>query len=327
MKSLSYTQAGIKQLDAAHGAFIMTSRYLRLLEIRTAAGDLPGSLAAAAEMETYRQRWIAGLPNDVNAVAYGLDKEARLSQLYDSPLAPSMNDPAHALKHARLADAAIALLLRDPSNAEARSERAFQLRRYSYLHGRTDPETGVREGREAIAILEQQQRETAAANHFLSEELASDQLLVAGLLSRLGRAPEARGMIDRALALHAQPAALTKASIYFQCARLRALTGVASCYRALRDLPAALETNRQATALAEQLEPQRKGEVALLWAVGNAYVEYARYWQQTGARDQARQWLEKDAAIWRGWEDPTPYIQLRQRQSEQNLRNYLPPHL
>jgi hypothetical protein len=318
-KSHAFARMGVPQLDPAHGAMIMTSRTLRTLELTTAVGDLQGALTAASGMETWRQRWMAGAPNEVNAIGYAVDKETRLCQVYDSPFSPSMGDPVHALEHAHQADALLNLLLRDSSNAEAQSERAFQLRRYSYLHGLTDPETGVREGREAIAILERQQRENGGANDFFNDELGKLRILVATHLSRLGRGAEARSLIESALATHRDLAGKNQGALYYRISYLRAMVSAAACYRQLHDLPAALEWNRQATDLAAQLTPLRPNEVMLQWVVGNAYVEYGRYLRQSGDSAKAREWMEKDAAMWRDWKNPNSYVQLRQKQAEKNL--------
>jgi eukaryotic-like serine/threonine-protein kinase len=317
-KSLHYTEAAVSQMDQAHSARLLSDRHRVFLTIYVDAGEVAHALDEAGREARYIDIWAQGLPNDSQAILQRVVLEENVSQLYDSDYTPSLGDTANAIEHMRAADDHLKLLLKDPNDTFARGTRAVHLRRFSYLHGRTSPETGIKEGEEAIARFEGLQKESSGTADS-TEILASTRLLVAEHLSRLGQSRKARDLLQSGLAEERTLVDKTKDAIHYQRALLRELARAAAIYRNLDDLPSALRVSQEAAELAVRLQPQRPREAALLYVVGNAYVERAHCMMRANQRDQALQWFERDAALWRDWPRPNEYVALRQRQALSNL--------
>jgi eukaryotic-like serine/threonine-protein kinase len=317
-KALQYTESAGAHLDRVQAARLMADKNRSLLQAYANAGEFEPALDTAGALNRYIGIWKEGGANNSEIALTSVVFEENLSQIFDSDYTPSLGDTAQAMAHLQAADDILKLLLKDPNDAFARSVRSIQLRRFSYLHRRRSPADGLREGREAIALYEQLQKEGARGEDS-AEVQASTQLLVADHLGRLQRAAESREMLEIGLRSERAIVARTKGAIPYQRALLRSLAGAAATYRMLGDKDAALNAAREAAYLASKLQPARPHDVSLLFVAGNAYAEYGRclvFSQQPGA---AKEWFEKDAAIWRDWSVPNQYVRLRQRQAQANL--------
>ena len=150
------------------------------------------------------------------------------------------------------------------------------------------------------------------------EVQASAKSAAGRALAKLNRKAEARAYFEAALKTHR---VLLQESRNSTEQQLNSTVGmIAACegYRMMGDLTTALSICRSAVELAESIEKRGPREPAVLYLVGNAYLEYAR----TLPAAEARQWFEKDAALWRGGPDSNQYVELRKRQAAANLARF-----
>jgi eukaryotic-like serine/threonine-protein kinase len=317
-KCLRYTREAVAGMDRPHAARLLADKYRMQLLILVNAGEVARAEQTSAELGRELDVWLKAMPNDAEALIRAVAREEELSQGADSDYTPNMGDTAQALTHLRAADGFLAPLLKDAEDTFSLENRAVHLRMFSYLHRQSSPADAVREAREAIAIFEQVEKATGEQNS-TSEMVAHSRLLLADHLSRLGQAADAQALLEAGLKSERTLVDRTKGALLYRRSLLRSLVSAAATWRNLGNTGASLATAREGAELASGLEPRRPHEVALLYIVGNAYIEYARCLMFAKQREEARVWFEKDAAIWRGWQQPNRYVQLRQRQAQTNL--------
>ena len=148
-----------------------------------------------------------------------------------------------------------------------------------------------------------------------AELLASTRLLLGEHLARTGKGSEAREAVRAGLASYQTLLDKTHQAAYMRRSWLRSLSSAARVYRTLNDLPAALSASREAAESAAVWHARESKEIAVLYVLGDCYVEYGRVLLRAKLPEDARRWFEKDAAIWRSFPRDNLYVARRAREA------------
>jgi hypothetical protein len=294
--------------DALRAQSARTGKYV--IRAHMYSGDLEAAERLALEGVRVQERAAELQPGTIAARRNLSNAYGDLAYIYFHPAFLSYGDRRTAARYMEKSlQIARALASEDPSNATAQLDLDITEVDYCQDLNGPVPAQGIRYCRDSLAL---------AAKW---PQLSADEGL-AGLadgLQRLGRLQEAREALNSAMRLREDLYRQDPEHFVLRQILLRGHIQMAGLLSAMRDDAGALEQNRQAVALAEELSAAIPTNLLARRDLADAYESLGRYFEH-GDSAQARAWYQKSLDLWTAW--PTfahtgRMDQARRRQAQQ----------
>ncbi len=312
----SRTDRGVNARSTLRGA------YSHLAGAQMKAGDLYG---ARDNYET-ALRTVEDALRQPDATVYERSmlsaSHLNLSSLLGSPEDLNLDDRTSALPHARIAvEIAESIAATDGEDFRARDDVASAYRNLGSILLEDRPAEALAAYQKAAAISEGLSL-AAPSNAKFRHDISFSQMAIGESLLRLGRSREALQRLAPALETMKSHAAASPDQISLTVDVGRIHGDIGDGLLAQGDEKGAYENYRQALAAAEKLIRFAPASLYFQRQHGDALESLGRYYVTLARRrrelkPEARSWLQKSLAVWRGWTSRSvavPYAGVRERQ-------------